>query len=68
MTVHILFENESWLPPLVRRSRRTGLEHEPHFVDGGVLDLAAPPPQGIFVNRMSPSAHNARPPGRASRT
>jgi len=57
MTVHVLFENESWLPPLVRALEAQGLEHEPHFVDGGVLDLAAPPPQGIFVNRMSPSAH-----------
>jgi glutathione synthase/RimK-type ligase-like ATP-grasp enzyme len=57
MTVHILFENESWLPPLVRALESRGLSYEPVFVDGGVLDLGAPPPEGIFVNRMSPSAH-----------
>jgi glutathione synthase/RimK-type ligase-like ATP-grasp enzyme len=57
MTVHVLFENESWLPPLVRALEVRGVAYETHFVDGGVLDLAVPPPHGIFVNRMSPSAH-----------
>jgi glutathione synthase/RimK-type ligase-like ATP-grasp enzyme len=57
MTIHILYENESWLPPLVAALEARGLPYEAHFADGGTIDLALPPPDGIFVNRMSPSAH-----------
>jgi hypothetical protein len=57
MTVHVLFENEAWLPPLTEALASRGLPYETHFVDGGTIDLGAAPPEGVFVNRMSPSAH-----------
>jgi glutathione synthase/RimK-type ligase-like ATP-grasp enzyme len=57
MTVHILFENEAWLPPLTTALQARGLAFETHFVDGGTIDLGEVPPEGVFVNRMSPSAH-----------
>lgn len=55
--VHVLFENEDWMPPLREALAARGLSWEEHFVDGGILDLAADPPPGVYVNRMSPSAH-----------
>lgn len=57
MTVHVLYENEAWLPPLLDALAARGLPVEAHFADGGTIDLDAAPPEGIFVNRMSPSAH-----------
>src|SRR5687767_6989312 len=57
MTVHVLYENPDWLPPLVRALDARGLDVNPWFVDGGVVDLGAVPPEGVYVNRMSPSAH-----------
>lgn len=55
--IHILFENESWLPPLVAALEERGLPYQRHFLDGGVLDLAESLPAGVWINRMSPSSH-----------
>ena len=55
--IHVLFENEDWMPPLRKALDTRGLPYEEHRVTGGHLELDAPPPEGIFVNRMSPSAH-----------
>lgn len=55
--VHILFENEAWLPALTDALTARGVPFRPWFVDGGAIDLAGPAPEGVFVNRMSPSAH-----------
>ncbi len=57
MWVHILYENEAWLPPLVDALNRAGLTPRPWFVDGTAIDLSRPAPEGIYINRMSPSAH-----------
>jgi len=57
MTVHILFENHDWMPPLREALHSRGLPFVEHFTDGGALDIAGRPPQGIFLNRMSPSSH-----------
>jgi hypothetical protein len=57
MTVHVLYENPDWLPPLVRALEVRGLPHRTWFLEGGEIDLAAVPPEGVYVNRMSPSAH-----------
>jgi len=56
-TVHILFENESWMPPLRAALEARGLPWVEHVVTGGPLDLSSTPPEGVYVNRMSPSAH-----------
>ncbi len=55
--VHILFENEDWMPPLREALSAAGLTWAEHFTDGGSLDLASTPPQGVWINRMSPSSH-----------
>lgn len=57
MKIYILYENSDWLPPLVRELERSGLLYEPWFVQTGYIDLNSEPPQGIFLNRMSPSSH-----------
>jgi len=56
-TIHILFENDIWLPPLVDALKARGLDVQLHFVDGGSFDLGGTPPEGIWINRMSPSSH-----------
>lgn len=56
-TVHILFENAAWLAPLEKALDDRGIPYVLHFIDGGTLDLSSTPPEGIFINRMSPSSH-----------
>jgi hypothetical protein len=56
-TVHILYENEAWLPPLLSGLEAVGLRHELHHVHHGLLEATAIPAPGIYVNRMSPSSH-----------
>ncbi|MDP2311090.1 MAG: alpha-L-glutamate ligase [Pseudomonadota bacterium] len=55
--IHILYENAAWLPPLTRALEAKGVPFTAIFVDGGSFDLHAEPAPGIYVNRMSPSAH-----------
>jgi glutathione synthase/RimK-type ligase-like ATP-grasp enzyme len=55
--VHVLFENESWMPPLREALVARGLTVHEHEVSGGHVDLGTVPPEGVFINRMSPSAH-----------
>ena len=55
--IHILYENADWLPPLTRALTARGLEFDLHFVDGGAFEVCEAPPPGVYVNRMSPSAH-----------
>lgn len=57
MTVHVLYENPDWLPPLLAALEARDLPVRAWFVDGGVLDLGDAPPEGVWINRMSPSAH-----------
>lgn len=56
-TVHILYENDAWLPPLEAALNERKIPYVLHFVDGGSFDLSTTPPEGIWVNRMSPSSH-----------
>ena len=55
--VHILHENAAWLPPLAQALDQRHLPWTEWFLDAGTFDLAAPPPQGVFYNRMSASSH-----------
>ena len=58
MTIaHILFENEDWMPPLRAALASRGITWVEHFTEDGTLDLAEPPPEGVWINRMSPSSH-----------
>lgn len=53
--VHILYENPDWLPPLTDALDEFGFDHSLVMVDAGVV--AGKPAPGIYLNRMSPSAH-----------
>ncbi len=55
--IHVLHENPAWLPPLAEALERNGLPWTEWFLHEGSFDLAAPPPQGVFYNRMSASSH-----------
>jgi len=56
-TLHVLFENEDWMPPLRQALSARGVPFVEHRITGGALDLSTEPPEGVFLNRMSPSAH-----------
>ncbi|MBN8889171.1 MAG: alpha-L-glutamate ligase [Rhodospirillales bacterium 70-18] len=55
--IHVLHENPAWLPPLAEAFDRRALPWTEWFLHGGSFDLAAPPPEGVFYNRMSASSH-----------
>ncbi len=57
MKAWILYENDAWLAPLTSALDAAGVPFELVFVDGGAIDLSVEPPEGVFINRMSPSSH-----------
>lgn len=57
MTLHVLYENPAWLPPLEEALARQGVPYTLQLTTGGVFDVSEEPPEGVFLNRMSPSSH-----------
>ena len=55
--IHVIHENPAWLPPLAEALDARGLPWAEWFMHDGAFDLAAPPPEGVFYNRMSASSH-----------
>ncbi len=55
--IYVLHENDVWTEPLAAALDALGLPWESWFLDEGRVDLSAPPPDGIFYNRMSASSH-----------
>jgi ribosomal protein S6-L-glutamate ligase RimK-like protein len=55
--IYVLHENPAWLPPLAQAFDQRRLPWTDWFLDFGTFDLARPPPQGVFYNRMSASSH-----------
>jgi hypothetical protein len=55
--IHVLHENPAWLPPLAQAFDQRGLPWTEWFLHEASFDLSAPPPEGIFYNRMSASSH-----------
>ena len=55
--IHVIHENPAWLPPLAAALDQRGLPWTDWFLHEGAWDLSAPPPEGIFYNRMSASSH-----------
>jgi glutathione synthase/RimK-type ligase-like ATP-grasp enzyme len=53
----VLHDNPAWLPPLLAALRARAVPHREHPLGAGTLDLAAPPPAGVFWSRFSASAH-----------
>jgi hypothetical protein len=56
--IYIIHENHEWTAPLRAALDHLGLPYQEWFVDGGHIDLAAPPPRGVFYNRMSASSYS----------
>src|SRR5215210_7623467 len=55
--VYVIHENDAWVKPLRREFSARGVPFAEWFLDQGSLDLRAPPPAGVFYNRMSASSH-----------
>lgn len=55
--IYVLHENDVWVEPLRRAFAAQGLPFEEWFLSEGRVDLAAPPPEGVFYNRMSASSY-----------
>ena len=55
--IYIIHENDDWVVPLRAAFEKLKLPYEEWFIDEMDLDLSAIPPDGIFYNRMSASAH-----------
>jgi len=55
--IYVIHENEDWLIPLRVAFNKLDLPYEEWFINDLTLDLSAAPPEGIFYNRMSASAH-----------
>ena len=55
--IHILHENPAWLAPFAQAFDLHRLPWTEWFLDAGTFDLSAPPPPGVFYNRMSASSH-----------
>ena len=55
--IYVIHENDDWVIPLREAFDRLNLPYEEWFVDNLSLDLNSVPPDGIFYNRMSASAH-----------
>ena len=55
--VYVIHENDAWVEPLRAAFEEIGVPYAEWFLDQGTLDLGAPPPAGVFYNRMSASSH-----------
>jgi len=55
--IYVIHENDDWVIPLRAAFKKLKLPFEEWFIDDLILDLNSKPPEGIFYNRMSASAH-----------
>src|SRR5215467_6542796 len=55
--IYVIHENDAWVEPLRHAFATLDLAYEEWFLAEGLLDLAEPPPEGVFYNRMSASSH-----------
>jgi len=57
LPIHVIHENPEWLPPFARAFEARGETFVDLDLSDGSIDLMAAPPEGLFYNRMSASAH-----------
>ena len=57
MKAYVIYENADWLPPLERELKAAGIDYELWYLETGDIDLQTEPPEGVFINRISPSSH-----------
>jgi len=55
--IYVLHENSTWVEPLREAFGELGLPYAEWHLDQGTLAFDSTPPQGVFYNRMSASAH-----------
>lgn len=55
--IYVLHENAAWVEPLRKAFAEQGLPYSEWFLDKGQVALDQEPPEGVFYNRMSASAH-----------
>ncbi|PWH07576.1 alpha-L-glutamate ligase [Brachybacterium endophyticum] len=55
--VHVLHDNPEWIVPFAEAFEAAGVPLVEWPLDGGMLDLDAEPPQGVFWSRLSASSH-----------
>ena len=55
--IYVLHENDEWVEPLRTALDARRLPFDEWFLDTGVVDFGAAPPDGVFYNRMSASSH-----------
>ena len=57
-TVHIIYENPDWLPPLTNALSKAGFDDVNLIqLSVGLIESLEEPPEGIWINRISPSSH-----------
>ncbi len=57
-TIHVLYENPAWLPPLLDGLAAEGFSDVQLVeLNEGLIDPLNPPAEGIWINRISPSSH-----------
>ena len=56
-TIHILYENPAWIPPLQEGLETEGFQVRLVHVNEGSIDPSKAPDDGIWINRISPSSH-----------
>ena len=57
MNVIVLHENPDWFPPFAAAFADAGVAYEEWSLTTGTIDLDAAPPDAVFWNRLSASAH-----------
>jgi hypothetical protein len=55
--VHVLHENPDWFTPIGAALDAAAVPYEQWLIGDGMLDLDAPPPEGVFWSRLSASSH-----------
>ena len=55
--IHVLYENPAWIPPLQEALENEGFLVRLVHVNEGSIDPSTTPPDGIWINRISPSSH-----------
>jgi hypothetical protein len=55
--VYVIHENPDWLRPVAAALAAAGVPYEPWLLGEAAIDLAQPPPAGVFWSRMSASSH-----------
>lgn len=56
--LYIIHENNDWMPTIREAMNNYKIPFEEwYLVDNGMVDLTIAPPEGVFFNRVSPSAH-----------